>query len=362
MGALSLNDIGLKYGTDKSSATHDYLSFYEFFLEKKRNSQVSILEVGVLDGQSLKTWEEYFPKAKLVGVDIAQGAKRFEGGRIAIEIADQSNIEQMCAVALKHGPFDVVIEDGSHVCEHQITTLKTLFPFVREDGIYIVEDLQTNYGDMLVDYRGVSSITCVDYLKMWLDLRVADDQIDIGKVEDAFLRTYGRAIQSITFYRRACLIKKDYRNVAFSYDSVLVDDKVHAKSKGVTVLAHLSFVGDVYNANGCPNGSAAGSMREVQGLSISSSLGVLQYKAMGLDGAWTDWVDEGAFVGTRGKSQFLAGLAVRVKGNREKTLTVRTTCRFGDGGAPATAVDGEECRSGDGRPLCAVQVDLAPRA
>jgi len=360
MARASLNDVGLKYGTDKSSAVHDYLRFYEFFLERKRDSEISILEIGVLNGQSLKTWEEYFANGKIVGVDIAQGAKRFEGGRISIEIADQSNVQQLTEVARKHGPFDLIVEDGSHYCEHQITSLRTMFPFVDNDGIYIVEDLQTNYGAMLPAYQGVSSLTCVEYLKKWLDLRVADDQIDISKVEDAFLRTYGQAIHSITFYRRACLIKKEYRNPTVSYDSFLVNDRLRATSKGVTILAHLSYVGDIYSTNGCANGGAAGRARDIQGLSIGSDLGVLQYKAMGSDGVWTDWVDEGTFAGTRGKSQTLGGLAVRVKDQR--TYTVRTTCRFGDGETLTTAVDGEECRPASGGPLCAVQVDVTQRS
>ena len=173
MGGQTLDEIGLKHGTDKASSDHDYLRFYESFLEGKRLSELSILEVGVFNCQSLKTWEEYFPNGRIVGVDITQGAKRFERGRIAIEIADQSDIQQLTDVAVKHGPFDLVVEDGSHLCEHQITTLRTLFPFVRDEGIYIVEDLQTNFGRMLEDYRGVSSTTCVEYLKKWLDLRVA---------------------------------------------------------------------------------------------------------------------------------------------------------------------------------------------
>ena len=359
MSELSLDDIGLKFGTDKSSFAHDYLSFYEPFVEGKRNANLSILEIGVFNGQSLKTWEEYFPKATIVGVDITPAAKRFEAGRIKIEIADQSNIQQLSAVALKHGPFDLVIEDGSHLCEHQITSLRTIFPFVRNDGIYIVEDLQTNYGAMLERYQGVASITCVEYLKKWLDLRVADDQIDISKIEDAFLRTYGRAILFMTFYRRACLIKKDYRESAISYDTVIVNDNLHASSNGVTIIAHLSAVGDVYsNRNGCVNSVSSGRPKEIQGLSLISDIGVLQYRVMSLDGEWTEWVDEGTFAGTRGLSRFLRGFAVRVKAGHEKTYSVRTTCLFGDGKTSATGVDGESCVSANGRPLCAVQVDL----
>jgi hypothetical protein len=362
MNSMSLNDIGLKYGTDKSSSHHDYLTFYELFLKKWRNSKLTILEVGVANGQSLKTWEEYFPKAKIIGVDITPETRRFEGGRISIEIADQSNVEQMGALGLKYGPFDLIVEDGSHMCDHQITTLRTLFPFVREDGVYIVEDLQTNYGEMLAAYRGGSSITCVDYLKKWLDLRVAGNQIDISKVDDSFLRAYGRAIEFMTFYRRACLIKRDFRQKYITFDTPLIDDDTHARSKRLTIVGHLSYAGDVLCVNGCTNGCAAGQEKEIQGFLINSHLGVLQYRAMSLDGVWTDWLDEGQFAGSRGKTQYLGGLAVRVKGSKEGALEVRTVARFVGNETPVVAVDGAACRSVEGRPICAFQVDLTSKS
>ena len=361
MSELSLDEIGRKHGTDKSSAYHDYLRFYESFFAERRNHDLSILEIGVFNGQSLKTWDEYFPNAKIVGVDITPSAKRFEDGRIAIEIADQSNIEHLTSVALKHGPFDLIVEDGSHMCEHQITSLRTLFPFVRDGGIYIVEDLQTNYGQMLNNYLGVSSITCVDYLKKWLDLRVGDDQIDISQVEDAFLRTYGRAIEYMSFYRRACLIKKNLPHANPRLDAPIVDDKIHALSKSVRVLAHFALAGDVPTSNGCANGDMGKKQREIQGLSLASIVGVLQYRAMGLDGVWTNWVDEKEFVGTRGKSRPLGGLAVRIREPEDGSFTVRTICRFVGDETPVVAFDGKDCRSGKNASICAIQIDLTPK-
>ncbi len=41
--------------------------------------------------------------------------------------------------------------------EHQITTLRALFPFLRSGGYYVVEDLQTNYGALQAKYRGIAS-------------------------------------------------------------------------------------------------------------------------------------------------------------------------------------------------------------
>ncbi len=106
---------------------------------------------------------------------------------------DQSYLEDLVRVGVKHGPFDIIIEDGSHMWEHQITTLRTLFPFVTAGGMYIVEDLETNFQRLEPKYRGNASISCVEYLKKLVDFRVADSDLDISREEDAFIRTYARA-------------------------------------------------------------------------------------------------------------------------------------------------------------------------
>jgi hypothetical protein len=60
----SLDELGRTYGTDRSSAGHNYLGLYERFLASRRDQTTSALEIGVLRGQSLRMWSEYFPNAK----------------------------------------------------------------------------------------------------------------------------------------------------------------------------------------------------------------------------------------------------------------------------------------------------------
>ena len=59
----SLDSIGLRYGTDKSSLHHDYLDFYDRFLSPLRLEPICILEIGVWYGASLSMWAEYFPRS-----------------------------------------------------------------------------------------------------------------------------------------------------------------------------------------------------------------------------------------------------------------------------------------------------------
>jgi len=54
-------------------------------------------------------WEEYFPNATIHGIDY----KQYESGRIKITIADQGDENQLKELE-KLGPFDILIDDGSH--------------------------------------------------------------------------------------------------------------------------------------------------------------------------------------------------------------------------------------------------------
>ncbi len=360
----SLDEIGVKFGTDKSSIHHDYLTFYERYFNKFQKKEIKLLEIGILGGASLATWENYFINAKIIGADIDKTTLRFSRSRVSIEIIDQSNIEDLVRVGMKHGPFDIIIEDGSHFWEHQITTLKTLFPFVKNNGIYIIEDLRTNYGKkMEIIYRGVSNITCMDYLKKLVDLRVADAEIDISAEEDPFLRTYGRAMRSITFYRRMCLIEKIMPDTQSEYlviGSPYIDISRDQDFLPLIVRAHIGNYGDFENERGCIGPLKIG--HNIQGFSIFPPEDLaceLAYRARLADGAWTDWASKGKFVGTMGKSENLTGFSIRLEEQDRKKFGLEAIGKFSGSSDLVVAHDGEDCvPTSEGGVLSGMQVVL----
>jgi hypothetical protein len=356
--AATLDEIGLRFGTDKTSQFHNYLSFYESFMAPMREAPITLLEVGVFRGASLNMWREYFPNAKIVGVDIQPTAKQFESERVHVELADQSNLQHLAEVAVKHGPFDIVIEDGSHMWEHQITSLRALFPFVKNGGYYVVEDLQTNYGALRDKYRGVSSETCVSFLKRWMDIFVADDLVDLSTVEDAFLRTYGRSIESMAFHRRACVVRKRVLQVDWrvSRGEPLVPKPADALQ--VTLSAHLGMRGDIFGPAGYVDEGA--DLFTFQGLTLESETGALEYRVCAPDGAWGDWVGEGVFAGTRGLARAISGVSVRISESAKAQFTVDTHGLF-VGALTADATSGELCAVESGAALRGLQVTLRPK-
>lgn len=140
---LELDNLGLKYGTDKASDRHDYLRGYELFLERYKNEKITVMELGVEKGQSLKMWTEYFPNAHLLGVDINPECSIFSDERTDIIIADLSDLSELDKLAQFRAK--IIIDDASHLWSHQIKALSVLFPSMPRGGIYICEDLGTSF-------------------------------------------------------------------------------------------------------------------------------------------------------------------------------------------------------------------------
>lgn len=123
------------------------LAFYGRLLPVLDRKPTSILEIGVKGGGSTAIWKALFPEASVVGIDIkfrrwltsqppGDGAVFLEG--------DQTDMARLKEIAAQYGPFDVVIDDGSHVSDHVAGTLRCLLPHVRPGGVYIIEDTHSS--------------------------------------------------------------------------------------------------------------------------------------------------------------------------------------------------------------------------
>ncbi len=147
-----------------------YFPIYESHLERWRGRRVRMLEIGVSHGGSLQMWRDYFADGStIVGVDVAPRVAELAGDGIHIEIGDQGDAEFLRRVAEQYGPFDIVLDDGSHLPVHQIVSIETLWPTLPDGSIYIVEDLHSNYW---ADYQGGR---CVDGTFMsWIAERMHD--------------------------------------------------------------------------------------------------------------------------------------------------------------------------------------------
>lgn len=137
----SLEEIGNRCGTDKTRR-HGYHRFYPLFLERRRDEALVILEIGLYKGASLNMWLEYFPNAFVYGLDV-NGPEQ-KGERFHVIQGDQGDIASLRYFEGKM--IDVIIDDGSHLPDHQLSSFAFLFSrALKGGGTYIIEDIETSY-------------------------------------------------------------------------------------------------------------------------------------------------------------------------------------------------------------------------
>lgn len=150
---MNLIELARQYGCDKYYS-HSYVEFYQELFSSMKIKR--LLEIGIgfedlmkpfvpfyIHGASLKMFRDYLPEASIFGCDIREDALFFDE-RIWTLLCDQSNPDSLLHMMLHilGGRLDVIIDDGSHVTDHQIISAKTLLPYVNTGGVYIVEDCQ----------------------------------------------------------------------------------------------------------------------------------------------------------------------------------------------------------------------------
>ena len=127
-----------------------YFHAYRAVFGPLRSTPLRILEIGIWQGASLQLWKQYFdnPQTIIVGVDVLPECKRFDApdSGVHIRIGNQADPIFLKKVVAEFGPFDLIIDDGSHVSSHIITSFNHLFDGgLKDSGIYFVEDMHANY-------------------------------------------------------------------------------------------------------------------------------------------------------------------------------------------------------------------------
>jgi hypothetical protein len=144
---MTLDQLAIKYGSDKSSQGHNYCPFYEKHLPKNPKR---ILEIGVKEGRSIAMWSMYFPNAEVHGLDlfVENDIKEVRAELLGTNLSLNNNIvlhqgdqcDWKILEELRKYDFDVIIDDGSHNSRDQLMTFFGLF----NGKHYFIEDLHAS--------------------------------------------------------------------------------------------------------------------------------------------------------------------------------------------------------------------------
>ena len=149
--------------------TH-YFQVYESVFGPRRTEPLRILEIGIWHGASLKLWRKYFehPNTIIVGIDVLRECLQYDApaAGIHVRIGSQADPAFLKRVVQEFGPFDLIIDDGSHFSSHIISSFNHLYADgLKDTGIYFVEDLHANYWHPWRDSRKSFLDVCKDLLE-----------------------------------------------------------------------------------------------------------------------------------------------------------------------------------------------------
>ena len=199
---MDLIQIGKKYPTSKNIS--GFLQIYEKYFTALRNEKINILEIGIDKGDSLRLWREYFSNAKICGIDLFN--KDIIIDNVDILIGDQSDYSFLKTVVNKYHNFDIIIDDGSHLSKDIISSFKFLFPFLNNNGLYVVEDLQTSYQPRFGGSRFnlTKKKTSMNFLKSLAD------SINYEHNDKPFFKRslFDGKIKSVSFYQNIAVVTK----------------------------------------------------------------------------------------------------------------------------------------------------------
>lgn len=185
-----LSAIAVEMGTDKGPFGHYYTSVYHDVLNIGRDTCKKVLEIGVLQGSSLRMWLKYFKNATVYGIDKSFPFFEYKdntGTRLKLFYADQGNPNDLNEFLRLHcmpsdkASFDLIVDDGSHMQHHQQISLACLFPFVKPGGVYIIEDVHMAF----FNEKAYNPTGCESTLRMLERFR------DAGVLESVHINTDG---------------------------------------------------------------------------------------------------------------------------------------------------------------------------
>jgi hypothetical protein len=147
-----------RQGSDKGRCWHNYTTVYSAIFGGLRDQSLRIFELGSgtnntklvssmgedgSPGASLRGWRSLFPHALIYGADIDRDIL-FEEDRIKTFYCDQLDraaIRDLWSQPHLHGGMDIIIDDGLHTFEGNISFIEGSLEHLRPGGFYVVEDV-----------------------------------------------------------------------------------------------------------------------------------------------------------------------------------------------------------------------------
>lgn len=134
-----------RYNTDKNT-THSYLEVYDDIFAPYKDKEINLLEIGNNGGGSIKLWLDYFSNVKISGLEINDLQELHElnvkHDNVNIKMGIDAYSQNAIDLIKQDGPFDIIIDDGSHIPVHQLFVINNYLSLLKSKGLMVIEDIQ----------------------------------------------------------------------------------------------------------------------------------------------------------------------------------------------------------------------------
>jgi hypothetical protein len=187
MSMSSLTELAMTYGTAKHG--QGFMPIYEYYFAPFKNEPITLVEIGVHEGASLRMWRDWFPKGGIIGIEkhivaeAPQGCRVIEG-----DASERSTWKDIPAV-------DIVVDDGSHFVIEQLKAFDIGFPRLSSGGWWVVEDLFALYDHK---WNGQDPYTILDRMHDQAGAMMRGE----GLISEYHIHVTGRSTDGILFIRK----------------------------------------------------------------------------------------------------------------------------------------------------------------
>ena len=139
-----------------------YTAVYELLFSPLRNKTINMLEIGIQDGDSVKVFTEYFNDVNYYGIDNVEekivNSCNLNIPKTQFHLASVEGQELPEMMKKINKQFDIILDDSSHLIEHEINIIQSCAKYLKPGGIFIIEDLERNWEEDIYS-------TIQDYIK-----------------------------------------------------------------------------------------------------------------------------------------------------------------------------------------------------
>lgn len=205
---------------NKEEAVFKHLPFFDIYerhFSKYRGKDINMMEIGVGSGGAVKMWREYFKndtnaKVNIYAIDKNPKCRQFERDNIKIFIGSQEDRKFLKEVKKEIPKLDILIDDGGHRMNQQITSFEEMYEHIKDEGLYLCEDVYTSYWTNFGGgYKNPNSF--IEYTKNLIDHLNA---YWASEDDDLYPNNFTDNTYSIHYYDGIVIIEKKKRDTRYN--------------------------------------------------------------------------------------------------------------------------------------------------